>query len=93
MPPHSPIDRIGPHAATLMHASVKSREKKLLTRRSTPLRTEESSKERKDDSPQQNANIGWTITFVYIAANPDIDVKAMALMCDLHVLLVGELLE
>ena len=72
MPPHSPIDQIGPHAATLMHASVKSREKKLLMQKSMPLRIEESS-ERRDDSPQRNINIGWTITFVYIAANLGIE--------------------
>ena len=71
MPPRSPIDQIEPHIATLMHASVKFREKKLLTQKSMPLRTEESSKERKGDSPQRNANIEWTITFVYTAANPD----------------------
>ena len=73
MPPHSPIDQIGPHAATLMHESVKSQEKKLLTQRSMLLRIEECSKGRKDDSPQRNVNIGWTITFVYTAANPDIE--------------------
>ena len=72
MPPCSPIDQIGPHAATLMHAFTKSLEKKLLTQRSMPLRIEESS-ERRDNSPQRNANIEWTITFVYIAANPDIE--------------------
>ena len=71
MPPHFPTDQIGPHAATLMHASAKFREKKLLMQKSMPLRTEESSKGRKDDSPRRNANIGWTITFVYTVANPD----------------------
>ena len=73
MPPHFPIDRIEPCVATLMHASAKSLEKKLLTQKLMPLRIEESSKGRKHDSPQQNANIEWTITFVYIAANPGIE--------------------
>ena len=52
-----------------MPESVKSQEKKLLMWKSMPLRIEESSK-RKDDSPPPNANTGWTITSVYIAANP-----------------------
>ena len=73
MPPRSPIDQIEPHAATLMRASAKFREKKLLTQKSMPLRTERSSKGRKGDSPQRNANIGWTITFVYTVANPGIE--------------------
>ena len=72
MLPHCPIDQIEPHAATLMHVSTKSLEKKLLMLRLMPLRIEESS-ERRDNSPQRNANIGWTITFVYIAANPGIE--------------------
>ena len=70
MPLHSLIAPNGPHAAILMHASVKSREKKLLVWRSMPPRTEEGS-ERKDDSPPQNANIGWTTTSVYITGNLD----------------------
>ena len=70
MPPHFPNDRIEPHAATPMHAFVKSQEKKLLMQKSMPLRTEESS-ERKDDLPLPSASTGWTIIFVSIAANQD----------------------
>ena len=70
MPPHSLIDQIIPHAAIPMPESVKSQKKKLLMRKLTPLRIKGSSG-RKGDSPPLNANIGWTITFVYIAANLD----------------------
>ena len=67
-----PPSLIGPHIIIPMHKSAKSWEKKLLMQKSMPLRTEESS-ERKDNSPLPNASIEWTITFVYIAANPDIE--------------------
>ena len=72
MPPRSRIDRTKPHIAIIMHKSGKFLEKKPLMQKSMLLRIEESS-ERRDDSPPRNASIGWTITFVYIAANPGIE--------------------
>ena len=66
------IDQIEPHNTTPMLGSAKSQEKKLLMQKLMPPRTEENT-ERKDDSPLPSANIEWTITFVYIAANLDIE--------------------